>query len=135
MESGEAPRAIAVDNQFAIAALDNGATVSAIGVFSAGGLFLADDITITFPVNRTGTVVSGTLLSGWVDDTFVLDDLPIDNVVIPKPSRATARYDDNTALLPLAIGQAAIVKGAVVTARGYAVAGVGMEAFWISVAP
>jgi len=135
-ESGDAPRAIAVDNQFAIAALDNGATVSAIGVFIAGGLFLADDITITFPVNRTGTVASGTPASGWIDvnDTFVLD-LSIDNVVIPRPSRATARYDDNTTLLPLDIGQAAIVKGAVVTARGYAVTGVGMEAFWISVAP
>jgi hypothetical protein len=134
-ESGATPRTVAIDNHaFAIAALNDGATVSAIGTFSAGGLFLADDITITFPVTRTGTVVSGTASSGWLaDNTFVLG-LPADNVVVPKPSRASARYDNNADLSLLAIGQAAIVQGAVVTARGYAVQG-GTEAYWISVGP
>lgn len=134
-ESGPNPRTVAIDNQaFAIAALNDNATVSAIGVFSAGGLFLADDITITFPVTRTGTVASGTPANGWLaNDTFVLA-LLVDNVVIPKPSRATARYDNNADLSLLAIGQAAIVQGAVVTARGYPVPG-GTEAYWISVGP
>ena len=134
-ESGATPRAVAIDNHaFAIAALNDNATVSVIGTFSAGGLFLADDITITFPVTRRGTVVSGTASSGWLaDNTFVLG-LPADNVVIPKPSRNGARYDNNADLSLLAIGQAAIVQGAVVTARGYAVPG-GTEAYWISVGP
>lgn len=133
-ESGDAPRAAAIDNQsFAIAALNNGATASAIGAFTAGDLFRADDVTITFPATRTGTVGSGTASSGWVDDTFALD-LAIDNVVHPKPSRESARYDDNTRLSLLPAGEAAIVKGAVVTARGYAVPG-GMEAYWISLQP
>jgi hypothetical protein len=137
-ESGESPRAVAIDNDaFAIAAFNDNAIVSAIGSFSPGGLFLADDVTITFPVTRAGTVASGTPASGWLaGDTFVLD-LSNDNVVIPMPSRETARYDDNTTLSPLAIGQAAIVQGAVVTARGYDVPGVpgGTEAYWVSVGP
>lgn len=134
-ESGATPRAVAIDNQaFAIAALNDGATVAAIGAFSTGGLFQADDVTITFPVTRTGTVVSGTAASGWLaDNTFVLG-VPIDNVVTPKPSRESARYDNNADLSLLSIGQAAIVNGAVVTARGYAVPG-GTEAYWISVGP
>lgn len=133
-ESGTNPRTVAIDNQaFAIAALNDGATASVIGAFSVG-VFLADDITITFPVPQTGTVASGTPASGWLDnDTFVLA-LPTDNVVIPMPSRFGARYDNNADLSLLAIGQAAIVQGAVVTARGYAVAG-GTAAYWISVGP
>lgn len=132
-ESGENPRTVAIDNQaFAIAALNDGATVSAIGEFDAGGLFHADDITITFPATVTGTVASGTPASGWLgNDTFVLA-LPVDNVVFPMPTRFTARYDNNANLLLLS--QAAIVQGAAVTARGYAVAG-GTEAYWISVGP
>jgi hypothetical protein len=135
-DPGEPPRSIPIDNQaFAIEALNNGATVDAIGEFSAGGLFLADDVTITFPAGSTGTVDSGTAASGWLgNDTFLLH-LAVDNVVVPKPSRAGARYDDNTSLTVLPSGDAAIVKGAVVTARGYAVPGVGVEAYWISVAP
>ena len=133
-ESGANARTVAIDNQaFAIAALNDGATASVIGVFSSG-VFLADDITITFPVTRAGTVVSGTPASGWLaNDTFILG-LAVDNVVIPRPSRSTARYDNNADLSLLAIGQAAIVQGAVVTARGYAVPG-GTEAYWISVGP
>jgi hypothetical protein len=135
-ESGDPFRSVPVDNNaFAIAAFDNGATVSAIGTFSVGGLFLADDVTITFPVTQVGTVDSGTISSGWVDDTFSLALLN-DNLVIPQPSRVSARYDDNTTLSPLLNSDAAIVKGAVVTARGYAIAeGGGTEAFWISVVP
>ena len=136
LESGDAPRAVAIDNQaFAIAALNDGATASVIGTFSTGGPFLADIITITFPVTRTGTVASGTAASGWLaDNTFVLA-LSVDNVVIPKPSRNSARYDNNANLSPLAIGQAAIVQGAVVTARGYAPVPGRTEAYWISVGP
>ncbi|NJD61283.1 MAG: DUF4382 domain-containing protein [Deltaproteobacteria bacterium] len=134
-DPGAPPRAIPIDNQaFAIAALNNGATVDAIGEFTPGGLFLADDITITFPENIKAPVVSGTPSSGWLaNDTFVLD-LAIDNVVFPKPSRASARYDNNADLSVIDIGQAAIVQGAIVTARGYAVAG-GVEAYWISIGP
>jgi len=135
-ESEDPFRSVPIDNNaFAIAAFDNEAKVSTIGTFSTGGLFLADDVTITFPVNKVGTVDSGDISNGWmVNDTFSLA-LPDNNLVNPKPSRVSARYD-NTSLSPLINRDAAIVKGAVVTARGYAIAGGGgTEAFWISVGP
>lgn len=105
------------------------AEVEVIGEFLSGNVLDAEEVDVAFPASRDGKVYLG-----WKpDNTFSLRATP-DNV-IPKPSRTTAYYDNSAAASSyprLPEGDLAIVDNAVVTARGYAVAG-GIEAFWISV--
>jgi hypothetical protein len=112
------------------AALDNLAFVEAIGVFNTTVTpmtFRADKVYITFPDVKDGVVDNG-----WkADNTFVLR-LASDNVVFPKPDRATAYYDNATSHAPLA--ENAIDNNVNVKARGYFTTG-GIEAYWISVGP
>ena len=120
-----------------IDALRNGAFVEAIGVFKTTVtpyIFRADNVFITFPDVKEGVVDNG-----WIDasNTFVLR-LASDNVVFPKPSRATAYYDNATSHAPL--DQSAIDNNVTVKARGYAFDTSGnpvggIEAYWMSVGP
>lgn len=111
--------------------------VDVLGTFSSGGVLIADNVAITLPDSIDGTVAAGaSSSSGWQsDNTFILEFIG-DNVVSPMPSRTGARYDSGEpdySLLPEEDN--AIIPGVHVTARGYAVPGFGIEAFWISVGP
>jgi hypothetical protein len=121
---------VPVDNVIGIDALRAGAFVEAIGVFRTTAppmTFRADKVYITFPDVKVGVVDNG-----WkADNTFVLR-LASDNVVFPKPDRATAYYDNATSHAPLA--ENAIDNNVNVKARGYFTTG-GIEAYWISVGP
>lgn len=113
-----------------ISALRNGVTVDAIGLFDASEVLRASDILVTLPDTVTGDVYLGWNIT---DNTFALR-FAGDNVVFPMPDRASANYDN--AVFPHArFTEAAIVDNAAVTARGFSVVGVGIEAYWISVGP
>ena len=72
-------------NTAGLGAFRGGATVEAVGRFSAAMVFQARDIVFSFP-----NVRSGVIDNGWkADNTFALR-LATDNVVFPKPSRYTA---------------------------------------------
>lgn len=111
-----------------IAALRMGAAVDVLGVFETPPLLKAGSILISFPALAAGTVISGTALDGWRADNTFLVATGADNVpVYPQPDRAGALYEGGT--------DAQIVFGAAVTARGYARAGGGLDAFWITIGP
>ncbi len=108
-------------------ALRDTAIVDVLGYFDGGLVLVADDILITFPATRQGTVATG-----WqADNTFTLA-IPPDNVVF-VPDRLNAYYDNNAPPF-LVLTDNAVVPGATVTARGYAVPG-RIEAYWISIGP
>jgi len=116
-----------------IPALRDGAVLDVIGGFDALRVLQAKDILVNLLFVRTGVVVSGNPASGWNPDNTLTLSLSSDNTVFPAPSRAGALYDN--AVFPFgALGDAAVVKGVNVTARGFAATG-GVEAFWISVGP
>ena len=125
---------VAVDNNFGIAALRDGASVDVYGVFTGTGTLFADNVVIVFTEAISGPVAPGdSPPSGWRDvDRFELD-FPGDNVVIAMPSRVEARYDNN-ADLAQTFTDDVIKEGTSVRARGYAVTG-GVEAYWISIFP
>ena len=113
-----------------ISALRGGATVDVIGLFDVGKVFQASTVLVTLP-----HAVPGVVHLGWndSDNTFTLR-FAGDNLVIPMPDRASANYDN--AVFPFALlTEAAIVDNAAVTARGFFVEGVGIEAYWISIGP
>jgi hypothetical protein len=108
-------------------ALQDTARVDVIGTFQ-GGVLVAEEVDITFP-----DVKSGTVDNGWrADNTFILR-LAVDNVVFPKPDRLLAYYDNSVAPHDL-LTDAAIDNNVQVKARGYNVTG-GIEAYWISIGP
>ena len=118
------------------AALRDSTMVKAIGMFSGDDL-LAREIVISFDNVLQGEVVSGDATSGWttLDNTLVLD-LPPDNVVFPQPSRIDAVYDNADVSSGYeSLFDTDVVMGATITARGYFVEGVGIDAFWISIGP
>lgn len=116
-----------------IPALRDGAVLDVIGRFDALRVLQAKDILVNLLFARTGVVVSGNTESGWNSDDTVTLSLSSDNTVFPAPSRAGALFDN--VVFPFGtLGDAAVVKGANVTARGFAATG-GVEAFWISVGP
>lgn len=127
-------RSLAVPQSTGILALNDGAVVDVFGSFAESGTLLADDIMITFPDVVSGMVSSGTPSSGWLpDNTFKVNTGSDNVVVIPKPDRAGAVYDN--AVSPFgALFDNAVVLGANVVARGYAGSG-GVEAYWISIGP
>lgn len=117
------------------AALREFTKVKAIGEFS-GEALLAREIIISFEDVLQGDVVSGDATSGWTPDNNVVLDLPPDNVVVPRPSRTTAVYDNaDVSSGHESLSDSDVVMGATITARGYFVTGVGIDAFWISVGP
>ncbi len=114
-------------------ALQDGAIVEAIGRFDSALVFIAGEISITFPDERSGLVANG-----WrLDNTFVIRQAG-DNVVFPKPSRATAYYD-NAVAPHEPLDSSAIDNNVRVRARGYTAfennVAVGINAFWISIGP
>jgi hypothetical protein len=116
------------------AALRESTKVKAIGTFSGENL-LAREIIISFEDVLRGIVASGDATSGWTPDNTVVLDLSPDNVVVPRPTRAYAVYDNaDVSSGHETLSDADVAKGATVTARGYFAAGVGIDAFWISVA-
>lgn len=119
-----------VGNFLGAKGLEDTAIVDVIGTFSPAKILLADKVDVTFPASLFGKVNGG-----WnpADNTFMLR-LPSDNTVIPMPSRTTAYYDNAAAsYVQLLNGDLSIVDNVSVTARGYAVEGVGIRAFWISI--
>jgi len=130
-ESGSAPsrRTVGVSNAKGVASLRDGAIVEIVGDPVSGNIFQAREILLTFPKESTGEV-SG----GWNLDHFFQLRLPTEDSVYPMPKWNTAYYDNAAA--PFAVlTNAAIVDGAVVTARGYPLVFGGVEAYWISVGP
>jgi hypothetical protein len=124
-------------------ALRNGAFVEAIGKFVKKPSLYLDasvpegEVSVMFPVK----VADKKVYLGWnhpVDNTFTLR-FAGDNVVVPKPDRNTAIYDNAVQPYNL-LTEGAIVDNAVVTVRGYARTATdglpgGVNAFWISVGP
>jgi hypothetical protein len=129
-------RGVDVGTANGTAALDNNTMVEAIGTFSGEGLD-AQKITIIFEDFLQNVVVSGDSTNGWTpDNTVILNLPPPDNVVVPRPSRIDAVYDNadiNSGYEPLY--DTDVVMGATIKARGYFVTGVGIDAFWISIGP
>jgi len=125
-------RTVAVSNDNGARSLRNGAIVEVVGHLDpAGTVFQAEEIRMTFP-----NTVTGNVLDGWNEDHFFQLQLTGDmyEQVYPQPNWVTAYYDH--AVAPFgALTRAAIVDGAVVTARGYPGAFGGVEAYWISVGP
>jgi len=120
-------RFVPVSESLGVAALRDGAFVDVFGTFDSLLVLHADEVMITFPDS-----ISGTVATGWTDNSFVLA-LPSDNVVFARPDRLNAYYDNNVSFAVLTDN--AVVPGVQVTARGYAVPGQGIEAYWISVGP
>jgi hypothetical protein len=123
-------RIVAVSNDNGAASLRNGAIVEVAGRFDPGNVFLAEGISITFPVKITGDVYRG-----WNPDNFFQLRVPAGYSVYPQRNRYSAHYD--SAAAPFAdLSEAAIADNVVVTARGYAASfGAGVQAYWISVGP
>jgi len=116
-----------------IPALRDGAVLDVIGRFDARRALQAKDILVNLLFVRTGVVVSGGSANGWNADNTLTLSLSSDNTVFPAPFRAGALYDN--AVFPFeTLDDAAVVKGATITARGFA-ATEGVEAFWISIGP
>ncbi len=120
-------RFVPVDAFLGVAALRDTAFVDVFGTFDSQLVLHADEITITFPATKSGVVATG-----WTDNSFTLN-LAVDNVVHAQPDRLNALFDNNAPPFNLVTDNAVVV-GANVTARGYAVPG-GIDAFWISIGP
>ena len=130
-EDTEEGRRVNVDAGNGTAALRQDTKVEAIGTFSGEDL-VAQEIIITFEEFLEGEVVSGDpAINGWTTAERLVLDLPPENVVVPKPSRGDAVYDDAETFGPLTYTD--VKQGATVKARGYLETGVGINAFWISV--
>jgi len=119
-----------VDNAITSGAMRSGAIVEVLGRFATGTTddLQAKHITITFP-----DVLSGEVDNGWLsDNTFVLR-LPVDNVVVPRPDRAAAYYD-NLVLPHDPLAESDIDNNVTVKARGYLDPVMHeIEAYWISI--
>ncbi len=134
--SPRSPWVVSVDNTIAYTALRERAIVETVGRFRTGTMdFKAKEITITFP-----DVLSGEVDNGWLpDNTFVLR-LPGDNVVVPKPDRLDAYYD-NLVSPHDELNDTHIDNNVKVKARGYLVPDLAadterkIEAYWISIGP
>ncbi len=121
-------RFVPVNAFLGVAALRDTAFVDVFGTFDDQLVLHADEITITFPATESGTVVGG-----WTDNSFKLN-IGMDNIVVfARPDRLNALFDNNAPPFNLLTDNAVVV-GAPVTARGYAVVG-GIDAFWISIGP
>jgi len=121
-------RGVRVSNSLGVAALRDTAFVDVFGIFDAALVLHANEVMITFPDTESGTVSAG-----WTDNSFKLN-IGTDNIVVfARPDRLNALFDNNAPPFNL-LTDNAVVLGANVTARGYAVPG-GIDAFWISVGP
>ncbi len=120
-------RFVPVNGALGVAALRDTAFVDVFGTFDSLLVLHANEITITFPAAKTGTVAKG-----WTDNSFALN-LATDNVVFARPDRLNALYDNNAPPFDL-LTDNSVVPGVQVTARGYAAPG-GIEAYWISIGP
>ncbi|MGE5188797.1 MAG: DUF4382 domain-containing protein [Gemmatimonadota bacterium] len=121
-------RFVPVAASLGVAALRDTAFVDVYGTFDSMLVLHADEVTITFPDE-----VSGTVAAGWTDNSFKLTVGADNIVVLARPDRVNALFDNNVAPYDL-LTDSAVVPGANVTARGYATAE-GIEAYWISVGP
>jgi hypothetical protein len=110
-------------------ALQNTARVDVIGTFQ-GGVLVAEEVDITFPGLRQGTADNV-----WIQDNtaFIVRSVADNVVVIPKPDRVSAYYDNATSFLPMSF--TAIDNGTLVKARGYFDLAGDLEAYWISIGP
>jgi hypothetical protein len=101
-----------------------------IGTFQ-GGVLVAEEVDITFPDARQGTADNV-----WIQDNtaFIVRSAADNVVVIPRPDRVSAYYDNATSP-HLALAFTAIDNNIPVTARGYFDVAGDLEAYWISIGP
>ncbi len=111
-------------------ALQNTALVDVIGTFQ-GGVLVAEEVDITFPSVRQGTADNVWILD---NTAFIVRSVADNVVVIPKPDRASAYYD-NSALPYLPLPYTAIANNIPVKTRGYFDVAGDLEAYWITVGP
>jgi len=106
------------------------ALVNVIGTFQSGVL-VAEEVDITFPGVRQGTADNV-----WIVDNtaFIVRSVEDNVVVIPKPNRVSAYYDNSTSPFP-PLTYTAIANPIPVKTRGYFNGAGDLEAYWISVGP
>ena len=133
-------RKVAIDNDLGIAALQDRAFVDVYGSFGGVDILSARKVVIVFPDALTGFVAERgapptVWQSGGDSEFFELrsSSSPTDNVVILRPDRTWAYYDDEISGAPLT--SAAVDNNVHVVARGYLTPGTGILAFWISILP
>ena len=139
-KDNETMQQVAVDNNLGIPALRDGSLLDVYGMFTGIDTLFADNVVITFIDAISGSVAEGgSSPSVWQNrdgyDFFELNPSSSseDNVVIPRPDRTLAYYDNAASDEPLT--EAAIDNNVSVKARGYIDSGVGIDAFWISIGP
>jgi hypothetical protein len=133
-KDNETNQQVALDNNLlGIAALRDGSFVDVYGMFTGIDTLFADNVVVIFTEWIEDRVAPGDepAPSGWRSDNKFELNFPGDNVVIPMPSRAEARYDNN-ADLSQTFSDDIIVDNTFVRARGYFVPEEGIDSFWIS---
>jgi hypothetical protein len=121
------------DKEIAVPAFENGAIVSAIGVFDTDGRLQASRITFSFPNVREGGADNVWIL----DNTAFIVRSPTDNVtVFPTPNRSVA-YFDNLALPHNTLDYTYLDNNLRVRARGYfedpEAPNLILQSYWISI--
>lgn len=140
-KDNETNQQVALDNNLlGIAALQDDAHVDVYGGFTGDNSLFADNLVITFPVAISGSIAEGgsppsVWQSGGTYEFFELNpsSSPVDNVVILRPDRTWAYYDNTVSGEPLT--DVAIDNNVEIKARGYIDPVGGIWAFWISVGP
>jgi Domain of unknown function (DUF4382) len=118
------------ENPGADNALRDTAHVDVIGTFQ-GGVLSATEVDISFPNTRTGTADNVWILA---NTAFIVRSVEDNVVVIPKPNRVSAYYDNSTSPFP-PLTYTAIANTIPVKTRGYFNGAGDLEAYWISVGP
>jgi len=93
-------------------------------------VLVAEEVDITFPNARQGTADNVWILD---NTAFIVRSVADNVVVIPKPDRVSAYYDNATSFLPLTF--TAIDNNTPVKARGYFDLAGDLETYWISIGP
>jgi len=137
-KDNETKQQVDVDNNLGIAALRDGSLVDVYGMFTAVDTISADKVMIIFTDAISGSVAEGgsppsVWQSGDAYEFFELNpsSSPVDNVVILRPDRNWAYYDNTASGEPLT--DVAIDNNVAIKARGYTDPVGGIWAFWISI--
>lgn len=128
---GDSPWVIGRNKEIAVPAFENGAIVSAIGVFDTDGRLQASNITFSFPDVREGRSDNV-----WLPDNtaFIVRSLTDNVTVFPTPNRSGAYYD-NLTTPHIALDYTYIDNNLLVRARGYFddIDPLKLRSYWISI--